>query len=233
MVEPDTRIYGGKGPDSIEGVGSLWGGPGDDEIAGGGRIFGGLGRDIVGDLSDPGRRSVRTLAAGDDVINLGAGEDVAFAGGGDDVIRARYGGQDFVTCSEGLDTVTADVVDYTFLGCERVRRAAPPRIIPEALFWSVLDDDHLELQGSCPSDGPPVCVGRATLKLGQRLIGSGPIRVRHGAPGYALVRVGWPIARLKNRRIRVTVRTYDPPGMPRTASRTLRVNPGDEESDGD
>ena len=234
MVEPDTKVYGRAGPDSIDGVGWMYGGPGDDEIAGGGRIFGGHGQDTVGDLSDSGRRSVRTLAEGDDWIDPGPGGDFVDGGGGDDVIRARHGDGDILYCSEGRDTVTADVEDWTFLGCERVRRARPPRIIPTALWWSVLDDHHVELQGWCPSDGPPLCVGQATLRLGRRLLGTGPIRLRRGRYGFASVRIGWPtVARLDGRRLRVTVRSYDPDGKLRSSSRTLRLINGDEEGDGD
>ena len=95
---------GGSGNDLICGLG------GDDALlglAGSDRIFGHAGSDAI------------FGGGGGDLIVGGDGQDALFGGLGNDTVQAKDGQQDFVSCGDGLDQVTADPNDIV-VGCETV-----------------------------------------------------------------------------------------------------------------
>jgi Ca2+-binding RTX toxin-like protein len=85
------------------------GSPMDDEIIGDGEvqsIFGGDGADI---------------------LDGGGGPDVISGDGGDDTLKSRDNMIDVLSCGDGFDTVTADILDvFSRRECERVSRRGVP-----------------------------------------------------------------------------------------------------------
>jgi hypothetical protein len=99
------------------GVDQLAGKDGDDEIRGlGGQdyIYGGPGRDMI--FGGPGDDEGVFGQEGEDVIYGGPGDDLELLGAGD-------GRRDEIYCGKGMDTYTADKVDYVDSSCEKKTQA--------------------------------------------------------------------------------------------------------------
>ena len=129
---------------------TLSGGPGSDELWGG---------------------------AGADVLVPGDGRDVVKGAGGDDRVAARNGSLDFVECDDGRDRVAVDRFDFVWNRCGSVSRRPGAAAYP---INARSDDPHegpLVGQGpliviavGCPSDGPRVCNGEASIRGGEVVV---------------------------------------------------------------
>ena len=119
-------IYALAGDDRVranDGADVVFGGAGIDNISGGPRndvLYGNIGNDIM------------TGGSGNDDLNGGGGNDTLtgnvgmddlYGAAGDDTINARDGEEDSIFCGDGIDTVTADVIDNVSTDCERVNGA--------------------------------------------------------------------------------------------------------------
>ena len=101
---------------------------------------------------------------------------------GDDLVRARDGRFDYLTCWEGRDTAILDRFDLYERDCERVRRRGAARSVlyGTVVYLKRLGHPHneLEIDFTCPYDGPAVCNPTFLVHSHKRLVlrGDGPTR---------------------------------------------------------
>jgi hypothetical protein len=243
----DAIVYGGPGPDVLDGPyradgdtllpAEFHGGPGNDDITATGLVYGGPGNDEMTNTSSPSRLVAGSGddqiwgSEGDDVINAGAGHDTVVDWGGNDVIRTRDGQTDTVGCGDGRrDRLTADVrdesdVDSTQRGpfddCERLDRRGEPLLTPFRFQgWDY--EPYVTVLYGCPPDGPSLCLGTCSLRRGGRLIARRPLRERAGTWGVVYFRLGSRrINRLLDKDIRITIRWRDRTGHMRSLAKRI------------
>lgn len=189
LLELGVRVFGGPGADSLPAAGWIDAGSGDDDV----------------DAETPylGDHPVAS------VIQLGPGHDRVSAGSKRDVIRARDGSIDAIYCGRGHDTVLVDVLDNPLADCEELRRAGAARAVPVGAY---ADEGYPDvgLWVGCPRDGPRVCVGSAGIRIGRRVLGPKPFRVRRNrGRGVSFPLRTRAVDRLSRvRYVRATVRSY-------------------------
>ena len=105
-----------------------------------------------------------------DFIKPGPGRDAVYADTGNDVVLARDKRSDVVLCDKGHDRLVADGRDEgddfasgPFADCEALSRRGEP-LVSLRQFDDWENERYVTFGYGCPPDGPPRCIGSASLR---------------------------------------------------------------------
>jgi hypothetical protein len=124
------------------------------------RIVGTSGADVLRGRSGPDRLEG---LAGNDFLDGGPGRDRIIAGSGNDRVKAEDGARDTVSCGQGDDVVTADLIDVVAADCEVV-----PRRISRDPYGNPESQHETEVEPDSFASGTTVV---ATFQVGRIFFG--------------------------------------------------------------